>query len=232
MNTRYTYFLIDLLVIVFPLLLSLTSYFPFYKQWKFFFKVNLVVSFIFVIWDDIFTSLQVWAFNEKYISGIKISHLPIEEILFFIAIPYACAFSHFVIRQNIRIQISKKMLIGTYSLLIVMLLLTAFLHIEKLYTSITFIALSIFMAYLIIKKRFIFLSYFTLSYLFVIPFFLLTNGILTGGLLLEQPIVMYSSEHILNIRLLNIPLEDFFYAMLLLVLNNYYMDYQTSPLEI
>ena len=49
----------------------------------------------------------------------------------------------------------------------------------------------------------------------LIPF-LLVNGILTGSF--NNPVVLYNSSAIINVRLLNIPLEDFFYCFSMLAL--------------
>ena len=43
----------------------------------------------------------------------------------------------------------------------------------------------------------------------LIPFFLV-NGFLTGSY--SEPIVIYNSDEIINFRILNIPIEDFFYS--------------------
>lgn len=54
----------------------------------------LVVGSIFIIWDVYFTKRGVWDFNRKYLIGLDIFGLPIEEILFFVCIPYACIFTY------------------------------------------------------------------------------------------------------------------------------------------
>jgi len=62
------------------------------------------------------------------------------------------------------------------------------------------------------------LSFHYLSYIFILPFFFLSNGILTGSFLVE-PIVWYNDAENLGIRLFNIPIEDSIYGLLLIFLN-------------
>ena len=50
--------------------------------------------------DIYFTSRAVWSFNADYITGIKLSNLPLEEVLFFLLFPiavfiYACIRAYF-----------------------------------------------------------------------------------------------------------------------------------------
>jgi lycopene cyclase domain-containing protein len=44
------------------------------------------------------------------------------------------------------------------------------------------------------------------------------NGILTG-LFIDDSVVWYNNSHTLGMRIGTIPLEDFFYAFLLIVMN-------------
>lgn len=42
---------------------------------------------IFLIWDAVAISLHVWSYNPRYVSGINVPFMPLEELLFFIVIP-------------------------------------------------------------------------------------------------------------------------------------------------
>ncbi len=46
-----------------------------------------VVLVIFIIWDFFAVQAGVWGFNPHYIIGIDLAGVPIEEILFFVAVP-------------------------------------------------------------------------------------------------------------------------------------------------
>ena len=52
---------------------------------------------VFIPWDVIFTVNGIWGFNPNYFLGVKIFSLPLEEWLFFICIPFACVFTHYVL---------------------------------------------------------------------------------------------------------------------------------------
>ncbi|PWK20943.1 lycopene cyclase domain-containing protein [Xanthomarina spongicola] len=212
----YTYLLVNLACIFIPFIASFYPKHTFYKEWKSFFKANILVTLLFVIWDSLFTKIGVWGFNETYLTGIHIGNLPLEEILFFICIPYACVFSYFAFQYFFKTNFLQKSQAIISYILIAILFVVAVFNYNKLYTSVTFFGTCYYLMYLIYKKTDLSLHY--LSYLFVLPFFFLSNGVLTGSFLVE-PIVWYNDAENLGIRLFNIPIEDSIYGLLLIFMN-------------
>ncbi len=218
MNPKYLYLTIDFLSIVFPLLFSFFSKAPFYKKWKYAWAAILIPAFVFIIWDEIFTYLGVWGFNPTYLTGIYVGVLPIEEILFFICIPYACLFTYFTINHVVEQDylFPHQELIS--SALIIILLIFGIYHIDKWYTGTTFTFLSLALAFLMLKIKPRFMGRFYFAFGFILVPFLIVNGILTGSFI-DGEVVWYNDKENLGIRLATIPFEDIFYGMLLLLFN-------------
>lgn len=58
-----------------------------YRQPKRLLRAMTPVVSVFLIWDAIAISLHIWSYNPKYVSGIDVPFMPLEELLFFIIIP-------------------------------------------------------------------------------------------------------------------------------------------------
>lgn len=212
----YTYLIVDLACIAVPFIASFYKKHAFHKEWNSFFKANIIVALLFIIWDSIFTNLGIWGFNTDYLTGIHLGNLPIEEVLFFICIPYCCVFTYFALQHLIKNNPLEKAAPVLSSFFIIALFVIGLFHFEKLYTSITFLSTAIFLTYLKLKK--INLSYHYLTYFLILPFFFISDGILTGSFLVE-PIVWYNDAENLGIRIGNIPIEDSIYGLLLIFMN-------------
>ena len=212
------YLLVDFFTVLVPFLFSFHPKIQFYKTWKQFFLASVIVAFVFIIWDSIFTYLHVWSFNPRYVTGIYFLKLPIEEILFFICIPFSCVFTFFCLDKFYNFSWSDKMerrfVLIFFSLLVVIGLIFG----SRLYTSITFISC----AFAAVFLKFIFrVQWFGKAisvYAILLVPFLIVNGILTGSGL-QQPVVIYNKTEIMNIRLFTIPVEDVFYGLELFLLN-------------
>jgi len=212
----YTYLLIDLGCILIPFIASFYPEHPFYKEWKPFFLANFLVAIFFLIWDAEFTLNEIWGFNPDYLTGLYVFNLPIEEILFFVSIPYACVFTYFALKYLVKKNPLRKYAKILTMIFVVFLLIVGLFSLDKRYTSITFLLTAAYLIFKLIRKKD--LSYHYLSYFIILPFFFLSNGILTGSFL-DSPIVWYNNDENLGIRMFTIPIEDTFYGMLLILMN-------------
>lgn len=215
---KFTYLLIDFFTFLFPFLLSFHPRSNFYKSWSKFLPAVIITASIFILGDIYFTKLGVWGFNPKYVLGIYISNLPLEEVLFFFCIPYACVFTFCRLSPGIKFQLPRK--IETI-LVITLTALYAFIAIwnhNRKYTLATFVLLATLhiLAYYNLKIKW--LPKFYLIYGILLIPFLIVNGLLTGTML-TQPVVWYNSNEIIGLRILTIPFEDIFYGMDLILIN-------------
>jgi lycopene cyclase domain-containing protein len=50
-------------------------------------RALIPVLIAFLVWDAVAIALGVWHYNPRYVSGINLPFMPLEELLFFIVIP-------------------------------------------------------------------------------------------------------------------------------------------------
>ena len=218
MNTHYTYFIILAVSVAGPFALSFDKKVGFYKKWKYLGIALVITSIVFLVWDEIFTREKVWGFNDAYLTGIYFGSLPLEEILFFICIPYASIFTYFTLNHAIEKDhlFPHQELIS--SMLIILLLIAGIYNIDKWYTGVTFVFLALFLAYQMLKLKPRYMGRFYFAFAVLLVPFAIINGILTGSFT-ESGVVWYNDSHTLGMRIGTIPLEDFFYAFLLVLAN-------------
>ena len=106
-----------------------------------FLKANILVAIQFLIWDELFTRHGVWGFTNEHLTGISFFNLPIEEILFFIIIPYCCVFTYEVFLK-LSLKNNQITQLLTLALGIIILIIGVLLY-TKIYTAGTFISLGI-----------------------------------------------------------------------------------------
>jgi lycopene cyclase domain-containing protein len=212
------YLWLDLLSISVPFLVSFHPRIRLYRQWKALFLALIITLVPFIVWDVYFTIQGYWGFNDAYLSGLYLFHLPLEEWLFFICIPYACVFTHVSILEiNPDLSLSEKVSkLITFVLFAIFVLVLVF-NIDKAYTSVDMIFGIITLA-LVSKFNPKLLQSFYLTFLFMLIPFFIVNGILTGTGI-EGNIVWYNDAENLGIRLGTIPVEDTAYAFSLILLN-------------
>lgn len=210
---HYTYFLLLLVTLSYPLLKSFESRVRFYKKWKYLFPSILITALIFIAGDIWFVILNIWWFNPAYITGFHIFNLPIEECLFFFIVPFSCMFIYEVLYYFIPKNILAKASIYITIILCLFLFSFAIIYHDRFYTLVVFASLAMFLVIHQFVFKTVFLSRFYLLWIFAIFPFLLFDGIVTG-----MPITIYNNSQAIGVRIVCIPLEDLFYGMLQLLL--------------
>jgi lycopene cyclase domain-containing protein len=89
----YEYFILLGVCLIIPLIKSFSPEIDFYSKPARLVLAILIPFFIFISWDIYATSKEHWYFNSNYITGISLFGLPVEEIMFFIVIPFCGIFT-------------------------------------------------------------------------------------------------------------------------------------------
>lgn len=212
----HLYFLLNIGSFIIPFLFSFHPKLQFYKLWKYFFPATLIMMVFFVSWDIIFTHYGFWGFNEKYLSGIHLGNLPLEEWLFFICIPYACIFTVYSFKNLLpKFAFSEKTTTIIYASLQTILIATFLYNYERWYTAINFGYAILLLAWVFNNNRKALNVFLPVFAILLIPFFIV-NGFLTGSWIHEQ-VVWYNDAENLGIRIGTVPIEDSIYALTMLL---------------
>lgn len=210
---NYTYLAINIIVFLGPLIGSLIVKVENLDRFFInFIKTFIIIGVPFIVWDSLVTSRGDWSFNPEYTTGIMLGNIPLEEAMFFFAIPFASLALYeliLIFKKERKIIFNPKF----FYLLSTLLAITAFIFRDYVYTSNILLLCSVFILFMTFSRR---KNIFHTSnvYLFImisfIPFFIV-NTILTS-----LPIVIYSQAAITNFRIGTIPFEDFLYSFLML----------------
>lgn len=223
--SEYLYLILNLGSLSVPLFYSI-----FEKKFHFiqYFKIAIIsialVAIPFLIWDAIFTSAGIWGFNPDYYLGLKFFKMPIEEWLFFFCIPYACLFTHEVLKYLFpKYKLSKSGTVILSFLIILVIFLLLIFNFGKWYTTVNFCCFLALMLYSVTYHLKTLQEYYPSFLIILIPF-LIVNGILTGSFI-DEPVVWYNNAENLGIRIFTIPVEDVFYAFTMLFSSQLIFNY-------
>jgi lycopene cyclase domain-containing protein len=204
--------------ILIPFVLSFDRKVSFYKKWKSLLPSTILVGSIYIFFDVLFVRDGVWGFNPAYHSNVVIFGLPLEEWLFFILIPYASIFIHYVLEAyfpNFRIS-NKAVKILSWVIILTLIVVVA-QNFDKAYTRFNYILLVLALIWGLFDKTGLLNRYYLSFLVILVPFFLV-NSLLTGTLI-EAEVVWYNNAENLGIRWGTIPIEDIGYAFSLMLLN-------------
>lgn len=216
----YTYLLINISIISLPLILSFDKKVSFYRKFlNYLFSVSIVSTF-FILWDIIAVERGDWSFNPEYLTGISILNLPVEEILFFITVPYGCIFIYETLLSYFKekhFELNKYFLIAPAVLFFVV----GILFINQAYTAtVLFVCSAILIVPVLLNYKLIRSNLFWIAIIVsYLPFFIF-NYMLTS-----LPVVKYNPYAIWEIRLTTIPIEDFLYSFSMVYLWIVFYEY-------
>lgn len=216
LESSYTYLYLHLFTFIPAFLLSFDRNVHYYRKWRHLFPAVLIMAVIFIAWDVFFTMKGVWGFNEAYLTGWRLLHLPLEEWLFFFTVPFACVFIYeclnFYVKNDWLAPFERVITLALISFFLVI----GFLHWSHMYTATTFLLAGFFLLYHFLFIEGSYRSRFYLAYLVSWIPFLLVNGVLTGGYT-EEPVVIYNPDEYLGWRITSVPADDSVYSFLLLL---------------
>ena len=219
MKTLYLW--VNFFTIIIPFIFSFHPKIKFHLTWRAFFPAAVLVGAVFIIWDMVFTSKGVWGFNPDYISGIYLFNLPLEEVLFFICIPYSCVFTYFCLNRFYNLSWKPDYEAAFCLVFSLGLIMVGIIYADRIYTLVTFISTGLVcLALKFILKVDWFGKSTSVYGILLLPFFMV-NGVLTGTGL-EAPVVWYDHSENLDIRMLTIPIEDAVYGFELILLNIFF----------
>ncbi|WP_372746337.1 lycopene cyclase domain-containing protein [Lutibacter sp.] len=212
------YLILNIASFSIPFIYSFEKKMRFIKWWKAVFLSIFIVAFFFLIWDVWFTKMGVWGFNPTYHINFTILGLPLEEILFFICIPYASIFTHYAVDYFFpKLQLSKKITNYITITLVILSVVIIMFNTNKWYTLVNLLVFALLLMYSYFTKNSILQKFYITFLVILIPFFIV-NGILTGSFI-HNEVVWYNNAENLGIRLFTIPIEDAFYAFSMLFAN-------------
>lgn len=214
---KWLYLSLDLAALAGPLALSFDRRVAFYRNYRWLFPAILGMMLVFVPGDMAFVAARIWGFDSRYVTGIALGNLPIEEWLFFPVVSYACLFIYECLRyyvpKNPLERWHRPLLLGMAAVGVAL----ALSHPTRLYTSLKVGTASLAILAVLYWLRPNYLARFLLTYLISWVPFLLMNGILTGAFI-DGQVVWYSPEHILGLRIGTIPVEDSYYNLAMLLM--------------
>lgn len=177
-----------------------------------------VSSFIFISHDNQVTN-KWWRFNEKYILGLKIIYLPIEEILFFFSVSFSSLTIWLNLKNFSNLSI-KNSLFTLFYILVFIFYHFLYLKTKKPYPKfVNFFYFFIFFFDILFKTNLVFKLNFLIFTLITFLLTLIFNFYLT-----KRPVVLYNEKFKTGFKILSIPVEDFLYGFNFLYLTIFLYD--------
>lgn len=197
-----------------------------YRRYKpLLFSIGVVAP-IYILWDELAVIYDTWSFDKYHVIGLYFFYLPLEEVAFFLVVPFSTLLIFEVLRAKIKGDFPKRIVTFVGLILSAFFIIFGLLYISKSYTSVAsfFAAFSIITALILDRDLMVRKSlwlYIAISY---IPF------IFFDHIMVSLPIFTYGKGSIIGIRIWGIPFEEFMYVFSLLLLYTVFYDFSRNRL--
>ena len=201
-----TYLLLNLFIIAVPAWYTPDKRTAYYRRLPALGFSIAVVSTCYLLWDILVTARGEWSFNSKYLTGVQILNIPLEEVLFFITVPYSCLFIYEVVLYATKSSEFRLPASITFAVILALIAASFAFYLQG-YTAKALASCAFFLVIAFLFDRPLIESkqYWLWLAICYVPF-LIINTVLTA-----LPVVEYHSKAIWGLRVGTIPLEDFFY---------------------
>lgn len=189
-----------------PFLISMLPQFRnFWRHWRALLLGYAAVSLPWILLDALSHARGWWSYSPQHVSSIELLGLPIEEILFFFTVPFACMFVMYVFEARSWSKLTRSSLFAILAVITIACAALAALSVGK---ERSIVDLVLFLAALgaALKLGYAKQTIFWTWSAAVLILFLVFNSVLTG-----LPIVVYDEQFMSGVRIGTIPVEDTFY---------------------
>jgi len=206
---KHVYSLIALGVWAGPLALSFDGRVHFWTHWPAVGLASLLTGILYLFWDALVVRRGDWTFNPQYTGKLRVFHLPVGELLFFVAVPYACLFLFEVVKSyfpsvEFGSATSASLFFGA---LVFVAASWFFRHLG--YTFLALLSVVLFLSTLgLTHPALVGRSEFWIWFGLCFVAFAVVDGIYTA-----LPTIWYNPKAVTGIKIGSIPLEDFFYNL-------------------
>lgn len=208
----FHYLVINLITVAYPLARCYEPRLRFMAEWKAILSAIAVVAAVFLSVDELMTQLGVWGFNTRYLSGIFVGELPLEEYLFFVTVPFSGLFIYEAVSRLLRTDFMVRWALPIALFFALSAGILAWQLAPRIYSVYVFGTVAIVATTQLLFARSLWLGRFFVSYaIMLVPFFVM-NGWLTGAFT-PEPIVWYDDFQFSGIRMGTIPFEDAYYLL-------------------
>lgn len=204
--SSYAYLFFNLIVFVPVLILSFITDVKPHKHWRALLSAFLLVSIPFILWDWWAVANGHWGFNAKYILDYRVLQLPLEELLFFVTVPFAMIYVWGVIKKFVTdraVGTLWPLLVASIAVGVSIALLV--LYWNNGYTRSAMLAALIAIGLALCSNLFFTQRFWTFQ-IVLLGIFVVANWLLTA-----LPIITYGDSSIIGYRVITIPIEDFFF---------------------